>query len=296
MINSICRPTLRKPYAHLSDFVIEDDNVESVPAIAAESVTKSPVKVRRVKSRILTFLTAVTLLGLLFTPRTAFARSASSAEGGSGRATGRARIPAERRDGTVGIYACASEVRRVESLGAISDGVRLGVAMADFTGDSHPDRAIVNLARFGSHSADYFIEIRLTEGGSQLLGLTAPPGGVIITPEDVTGDGTIDLVVRRAGSLEPVAIFINDGCGRFSRHDPASKSRSDGNNSTSIISANSWQYVAACAISTSSPQVVDLKDRSQRVPRPAMRLAGAPRTLILEFEESPNSGRAPPSL
>jgi hypothetical protein len=296
VIHSIFRPTLRKPYAHLSDFVIQDDNVESVPKMAEKSRETSPVKVPRVKSRILIFLTTVALLGSLFTARTAFAQSAATAEDASSRATGIAAVSAERREGTVGIFACASEVRRVESLDAIPGGVRLGVAMADFTGDSRPYRATVNLARFGPHSADYFIEIRLTEGGSQLLGLTAPPGGVVITPEDVTGDGTIDLVVRGAGSLEPVAIFINDGCGRFSRHDPASTSRSDAGGTTSLTSANAWQYQAACAISTSSPQVADLKDRSRRALRPAIRLAGGPRTLLLQFEQSPNSGRAPPSL
>lgn len=88
--------------------------------------------------------------------------------------------------------------------------------MADFTGDSHPDLATVELDGLDSSSATYSIEIRLTEGGRQYLTLTAPFGSLHITPKDVTGDGTLDLVVRAGESHVPVAVFLNDGCGHFS--------------------------------------------------------------------------------
>jgi hypothetical protein len=88
--------------------------------------------------------------------------------------------------------------------------------MADFTGDRHPDLATLELDGLDSSSATYSIEIRLTEGGRQYLKLTAPFGGLRITPKDVTGDGTLDLVVRAARSHVPVAVFLNDGCGHFS--------------------------------------------------------------------------------
>jgi hypothetical protein len=92
----------------------------------------------------------------------------------------------------------------------------LGLAMADFTGDTHPDLATVQLERFDSPSARYSIEIRLSEGGRQSLKLTAPFGGLLITPKDVTGDGNLDLIVRSARSHVPVAIFLNNGRGHFS--------------------------------------------------------------------------------
>lgn len=95
----------------------------------------------------------------------------------------------------------------------------LSIAMADFTGDTHPDLATVELERFDFSSAQYWIEIRLTEGGRQLLKVTAPFGGLVITPRDLTGDGNLDLVVRSAKSHDPVAIFLNDGRGHFSRSD-----------------------------------------------------------------------------
>jgi hypothetical protein len=98
----------------------------------------------------------------------------------------------------------------------------LSLAMADFTGDTHPDLATVELEKLDSASARYWIEIRLTEGRHQILKLRAPFGGLLITPRDVTGDGNLDLVVRSASSHAPVALFLNDGNGYFSMADVAS--------------------------------------------------------------------------
>jgi hypothetical protein len=94
--------------------------------------------------------------------------------------------------------------------------VPLGLAMADFTGDSHPDLATVGFDRLDSKNAYYVIEITLSEGGRQSLVFAAPPGGLLLTPKDVTGDGNVDLVVRSAVSRLPIAVFLNDGCGHFS--------------------------------------------------------------------------------
>lgn len=118
---------------------------------------------------------------------------------------------------------------RVPSAPALTSGTfepptapALSLAMADFTGDTHPDLATVELEKLDSSSARYWIEIRLTEGRHQILKLRAPLGGLLITPRDVTGDGNLDLIVRSASSRAPVALFLNDGNGHFSRADVAS--------------------------------------------------------------------------
>src|SRR5581483_4604120 len=54
----------------------------------------------------------------------------------------------------------------------------VGLTMADFTGDTHPDLATVELDRVDSSNALYSIQIRLTEGRSQTLTFTAPFGGL----------------------------------------------------------------------------------------------------------------------
>jgi len=100
-------------------------------------------------------------------------------------------------------------------------GLSMGFAMADFTGDTHPDLATVELDRIDSTAAQYVIVVQLSEGGHQFLQLTAPFGGLLITPKDVTGDGTLDLIVRAATSRAPVGVFLNDGFGHFSPTAPA---------------------------------------------------------------------------
>ena len=122
----------------------------------------------------------------------------------------------------VPVFPCgAAATIWTSDLPVASNAIPLGLAMADFTGDSHPDLATIKLARFDSSTAQYVIEIQLTEGGHQSLRLTAPQGGLFITPKDVTGDGTLDLIVRSVGSQSPVAVFLNDGCGHFSAREPA---------------------------------------------------------------------------
>jgi hypothetical protein len=93
----------------------------------------------------------------------------------------------------------------------------MGLAMADFTGDALPDIATAKLVSLDSSCAHYWIEVRLTQGHGQVLRLTAPLGGLLIIPRDVSGDGNLDLIVRSAQSHDPVAVFLNDGSGHFSK-------------------------------------------------------------------------------
>jgi len=51
--------------------------------------------------------------------------------------------------------------------------------------------------------------------------IVAPPGGLIIEARDVNGDNAVDLVLTTAWFRQPVAIFLNDGHGNFSRFEPA---------------------------------------------------------------------------
>jgi hypothetical protein len=94
--------------------------------------------------------------------------------------------------------------------------VPLSLAMADFTGDSHPDLATIGFDRLDASNGYYVIVIALSEGARQALSFIGPAEGVFVTAKDVTGDGVPDLVVRTALSRRLVAIFLNDGCGHFS--------------------------------------------------------------------------------
>jgi hypothetical protein len=93
--------------------------------------------------------------------------------------------------------------------------------MADFTGDTHPDLATVELKGFDSVRAQYVIDVRFSEGGRQFLRMKAPFGGLLIAAKDVTGDGSLDLVIRAARSGIPITVFLNDGHGHFTAAEPS---------------------------------------------------------------------------
>jgi hypothetical protein len=169
--------------------------------------------------------------------------------------------------------------------------------MADFTGDSHPDLATVALNRFDSSSANYSIEIRLTEGGRQYLRLTAPFGGLYITPKDVTGDGTLDLVVRAGKSHVPIAVFLNDGCGHFSAAaEPAAFAQALREVPSEFSLTTEQLYFSATVVSGGS-YTVECKSESLRNPQEqnGSRFSasyGAPSHSFFSF----SSNRAPPTV
>jgi hypothetical protein len=100
---------------------------------------------------------------------------------------------------------------------ATSLGPGLTFAIADFDGDRRPDFASIQAKQDRGGSSDYSIQIQLSELGRQSIHLVAPAGGLLIEARDVDGDDTIDLVVSTAWLRQPVAIFLNDGHGIFSR-------------------------------------------------------------------------------
>lgn len=100
-------------------------------------------------------------------------------------------------------------------------GPGLPFAIADFDGDLRPDLARVQAETNGSGTTSYRIQLRLTSAGRQSIQLFAPAGGLLIEARDVNGDHAIDLVLATAWFRQPVAIFLNDGHGNFSRAEPA---------------------------------------------------------------------------
>ena len=102
-----------------------------------------------------------------------------------------------------------------ESLGAGSP-----FAISDFDGDLQPDLASIQAGRNNSDGTDYWIQVHLSTAGQQFIRVVAPSGGLQIEARDVNGDHAIDLVISSAGRREPVAIFLNDGHGTFSRAEP----------------------------------------------------------------------------
>jgi hypothetical protein len=110
---------------------------------------------------------------------------------------------------------------RAENLSATSLGPGLTFAIADFDGDRRPDFARIEAGQNRPGSADYSIQIQLSDVGRQSIHLVGPTGGLLIEARDVDGDRTIDLVVSTAWRKQPLAVFLNDGHGSFSRAEVA---------------------------------------------------------------------------
>ncbi len=94
-------------------------------------------------------------------------------------------------------------------------------AIADFDGDRRPDLASVQAGPNNSGTTDYWIQLQLSESGRQSIRIVAPTGGLLIEARDVNGDRAVDLVLVTAWFRRPVAIYLNDGHGGFSRAEPA---------------------------------------------------------------------------
>ncbi len=94
-------------------------------------------------------------------------------------------------------------------------------AIADFDGDQHPDSASVQSGISSSGNSSYRIQLQLSAVGRQSIQLFAPAGGLVVEARDVNGDHAVDLVLTTAWLRKPVAIFLNDGHGKFSRVEPS---------------------------------------------------------------------------
>jgi len=94
-------------------------------------------------------------------------------------------------------------------------------AIADFDGDNRPDLATVQVGHSSSPDTHYWIAFQLSHGPRQILGITAPTGGLQITSRDVNGDSFLDVVVTTAWTNRPVAVLLNDGQGNFRSSSPS---------------------------------------------------------------------------
>jgi hypothetical protein len=90
----------------------------------------------------------------------------------------------------------------------------------DFDGDFRPDQIAVKTGANEFSGTQYWIEVRLSAAPSQVIPVFSVPGGIQVVARDVNGNGTLDLVLTASSLRRPVAIFLNDGHGQFTRVDP----------------------------------------------------------------------------
>ena len=168
-------------------------------------------------------------------------------------------------------------------------------AIDDFDGDRKPDLAEVQVERNDSNSTRYSITFHLTSGVDQSIGVTAPFGGLQIVPRDVNGDNAVDLVVRTAFRHEPVAIFLNDGHGNFSRAEPASFPGAISDSDANLRSASN-QAIDAVGVPPQSRSGLFLQAEAlANFRRRAGPIPVANPGFLLSSLLTSHAGRAPPS-
>lgn len=168
-------------------------------------------------------------------------------------------------------------------------------AVADFDGDHRPDLASVQSGIISSGTNSYRIQLQLSAVGRQSIQLFAPAGGLVVEARDVNGDHAIDLVLTTAWLRRPVAIFLNDGHGKFSRAEPSAFPGAF-NRSNKGWASTSTQEAGAVSVPPQSWDAICLEDAGLVVRQSVAKAIPASSS---GFAFSPflasHAGRAPPA-
>jgi hypothetical protein len=173
-------------------------------------------------------------------------------------------------------------------------GLGLPFAIADFDGDRNPDVASIQAMSSNAGKTDYWIQLQLSAAGRRSIRVSAPSGGLQIEARDVNGDHAVDLVVSTAWRRQPVAIFLNDGHGGFSRAELTAFPGAFSNSKTDLVS--SWPLlIDALGLAPQLGASVCREERDSLLePSPAGLIlassAGFPPKSLL----ASHAGRAPP--
>jgi hypothetical protein len=191
----------------------------------------------------------------------------------------------------MGSSAAAEEAQNIAAA-PVSLGQQL--AISDFDGDLHPDLASVQAGATASGSTDYWIQLQLSAVGRQSIRIVAPAGGLLLEARDVNGDHAVDLILSTL-FRQPVAIFLNDGHGSFSRVAPSAFPGAFGNLLTNWASASDQATDDVGAPPQSRPGIFQAANaltniRTLADSAPPSGAGFAPHSFLVS-----HAGRAPPA-
>jgi hypothetical protein len=167
-------------------------------------------------------------------------------------------------------------------------------AISDFDGDLNPDLASVQAGLTTSGSTDYWIQLQLSAAGRQSIRLVAPAGGLLIEARDVNGDHAVDLILSTS-LKQPVAIFLNDGHGSFSRVEPSVFPGAFSNPVTSWASTSNEAMEAVGVPPQSRPGILQAAKLLTNIRPRADSISRAGAGFSVDFFFVSHAGRAPPA-
>jgi hypothetical protein len=186
----------------------------------------------------------------------------------------------------------AAEEAQNPAVAPVSLGQQL--AISDFDGDLHLDLASVQAGATVFGSTDYWIQLQLSAVGRQSIRIVAPAGGLLIEARDVNGDHAVDLILSTS-LRQPVAVFLNDGHGSFSRVAPSAFPGAFGNSLTNWASASDQATDAVGTPPQSRPGIFQAANDVTNIQAhanstPPSRLGFARDSFLIS-----QAGRAPPA-
>jgi hypothetical protein len=193
--------------------------------------------------------------------------------------------------GFVGSSAAAQEAQKAAAA-PVSLGQQL--AISDFDGDLQPDLAIVQAGTTDSGSTDYWIQLQLSAVGRESIRIVAPAGGLLIEARDVNGDHAVDLILTTS-FRQPVAVFLNDGHGSFSRVAPSVFLDAFNNPLTNWASALDQGAEAVGIPPQSRPGILQAAKLLTNIRPRADSILRAGAGFAVDFFSVSHAGRAPPA-
>jgi hypothetical protein len=193
--------------------------------------------------------------------------------------------------GFVGGSAAAEEAQNAAAA-PVSLGQQL--AISDFDGDLRPDLASVQAGATVSGSTDYWIQLQLSAVGRQSIRIVAPAGGLLIEARDVNGDHAVDLILSTS-LRQPVAVFLNDGRGSFSRVAPSAFPGAFGNLLTNWASVSDQATVPVGVPPQSRPGIFRAANAVTNIQTHADSTPPSGFGFALDSFLVSQAGRAPPA-
>ena len=164
----------------------------------------------------------------------------------------------------------------------------------DFDGDYHPDQIAVKTGASEFSGTQYWIDVRLSTAGRQIIPVFSVSGGIQVVARDVNGNGYLDLVLTASVLRRPVAILLNDGHGQFTRVDPDEFPRAFQDAEDSWESRGHFRDDYAGLPRSLRFLIVLTPGRMSIAPSPVARLEPANLGNFLSRALAPHAGRAPP--
>jgi len=167
-------------------------------------------------------------------------------------------------------------------------------ALDDLDGDFRPDQIAVRTGSNEFSGTQYWIDVRLSSAGRQLIPVFSLPGGIQVVARDVNGNGSLDLVLTTTSLRLPVAVLLNDGHGRFTRAEPDAFPAAFQDAGTNWQSRDHSLDDCAGLLRSWRSLFVPAASSAPVTPSLAGRIAPSNRSLFVSRTPVSHSGRAPP--